>query len=142
MGNEEIYNKWITESPKIILQHVLITLKNSESVLLGWVDISEDDKGNYRMTYSYPPKAVLAYMRIPTMDVDTKGWHGEYTDGLEPKKDGEYIVCLEIKKYNSTKYILDEGYWQKDRFFGCNYEGGEVIGWREYPRPFTAKEVI
>lgn len=136
MGNEEIYNKWITESPKIVLQNVLITLSNSKSVLLGWVDFCVDDKGNYRMVYSYPYEAVLAYMRIPTMDVDTKGWCGEYTDGTEPKKDGCYLVCVEIKKYNRTKYMLAEGYWQKDRFFGCNYEGGEVIGWRKYPKPY------
>lgn len=137
--NNKVYNKWITESPKAILQNVLVTLESSNSVELTYVSYEIDKNDNYKMVHGYPAKNILAYMNIQTMDIDRKGWHGDYTDEKEPKKDNAYIVCVEVKKYGNTRYKLATGHWRKNRFMGCNYDGGEVIGWREFPKPFKEK---
>ena len=135
----KVYNKWITESPKVLLQDVLVTLGDSNLVELTYVDYKVDKNDNYEMTYGYPSKKVLAYMNIATMDIDRTGWHGDHTDGAEPKKDGKYIVCLEIKHYGRTWYKLLTKRWEKNKFYGRYYDGEEIIGWREFPKPFKRK---
>jgi len=135
--NNKVYNKWITESPKVILQDVLVTLENS--VELTYVDYKIDKSDNYKMVHGCPAKNILAYMNIATMDIDRTGWHGDYTDEEEPKKDGRYIVCLEIKQYGRTRYKLSTKHWRKNKFYGCKYDGEEIIGWRKFPKPFKEK---
>ena len=125
--DNKIYNRWITEVPKVILQDVLVTLKGSNKVELAYVDY-ELDRNNLKMVCGYGN--ILAYMNIQTVDKNKEGWHGDYIDEEEPEKDGRYIVCYEYNNYNKIKYRLAVGHWKKDRFV----ENREVVGWREFPK--------
>jgi len=129
------WNKWITEPPEYT-KTLVVVQPYDRSPTLGCADFGsyKDGKpvdliGTYGVCSS---GLLLAYMEIPTLDVDRQNWHGEFLDGKEPKNGRKYLVTIE---HRPNHYILGEAWYIKGGWQGVD----NVVGWREFPAPYSPK---
>jgi len=136
-----VYKKWISTKGMSIQEIVSITIHSPIIVVTDNCSVPSmqypyydcNDKGeNVKMVYSYPTKKVIAYMDIPNIAEDRAYWHGEYTDGEEPKKDSEYLICCEYK----NKFKVGYASFRKGKFYSHTMfcENDKIIGWADYPK--------
>lgn len=131
-----VFNKWITEPPKHTETLVVVQPYDS-SPTLGCADYSYYKDGkpvDLLGTYggSCGSKPVLAYMKIPTVDIDRKYWHSEFWGDKEPKNGKKYLVTIE---HRPNHFMLGQAWYVKDQWRGVD----NVVAWREFPTTYWPK---
>jgi hypothetical protein len=115
-----------------VVAPVVVVTKNCSKPALEIPFYDCDNKGeNVRMVCS-SCKTVIGYMNVPNIVEDRAYWHGDYTDGIDPKNEGEYLICCEYK----DKIKIGEASYRKGKFYSHTMfcANDKILGWSEFPK--------
>lgn len=146
-------NEWITAKPWAIQQDVFIQDFDNK-VEFGWVDSSTSKREDGSIEISgleggIGRRAIKCWMKIPMPYEDMEGWNFEYLQDFEhiPKKNHQYLVCVEIQVSNYTKrYELRLAWYNPTRTGDWDgYKAADtthhIIAWRDIPKPTQKKNI-
>lgn len=139
MSETQSWNKWIKLLPG---EDIPSTQRNHSSIgfgyCTGWPLLTLKTPGSGLIVqFGCSTRYALAYMHIPTMLENPKGWKSEYRgDDLPPK--GLYLVTLQKMRNGREFVILDNAYYDGERWDRWT-DSWTVFGFRKYPKPYMEK---
>lgn len=101
----KVYNKWITKSPEVLLQDVLITLEDSNLVELSYVDYKIDKNDKYKMTYGYPARDANKYDKNFSKFKKIHKF-AKREKAIKEQEEKEIIAVEEFKKLDKSDFTV------------------------------------
>ena len=142
MSHTQIWNKWIKLLPE---EDIPSVQRDNENIGYGYCThwpILTIQTDRLLVTFGDTPcfsHSVLAYMNIPTLIENPKGWKSEYRGDEAPTTKGNYLVTIEVVQQGRKRFLLDHAYHDGKEWAQWNgVDPTSIMGFRPYPKPYKA----